>query len=108
MAIKKWQKFKDQVRRTKWSPLENKKLTQKLVPQKPKPISTLIGDIRKGLDPNELVGHIKQISTRGNKSHIKLFELLLKKYPEVKSSPYPYYNEIRKALLAGIEKLKIK
>ncbi|MBU1120383.1 MAG: hypothetical protein ABIE23_04970 [archaeon] len=108
-----WKKFRDQkageMQKAYMNRLvTNREVTEKIVYQKQTPIDVLMSHIRKGLEPSILVTHISTIAERGNKSHIKYLEVLLRQYPERNKSPYPGYETVRSALLKGIKKLKEK
>jgi hypothetical protein len=101
-----WKEYRRDYKATHFVPGGN--IAEHVVPRSQKPIHALIGEIRAGLDPPVLRNHINQIAERGDSSHIKLFELLLRRFPQREQSPYPYYDECREALVKGIEKLKAK
>lgn len=86
----------------------NKDIVEQIVPHQQTPVYEIIGNIRHGLDPPDLVWHINWLAEVGNKRHIQVLDWILRKHPERESDPYPHYAEIRKAALDAKKKLEAK
>ncbi|MDO8537723.1 MAG: hypothetical protein Q7S21_02460 [archaeon] len=86
----------------------NKEILEKTVPRGKVPVFEIIGDIRSGLDPPDLISHINWLAKVGNKRHIPVLDWILRRHPERESDPYPYYSEIREAALRAKKKLEAK
>ena len=87
----------------------NREMRRRLIPQKPRDFPRLMRDIRWEIDPNILIPDIREFAERGHsQNHRRFLEIMLKRFPEKKSSPWPRYEDVRQAILDAIKKLEAK